>query len=99
MTPYYHDQVRAMLIIAAVCGLAVAIMLLCGCAVIKVDVRKDGSWNGRAYTLFKTLEVPPFIIGGSNGQFEAMGIYKSGTDIDKAGAVIGAAVKAAGYGK
>ena len=98
MTPYYQDQVKYALIVVAACGLAIAFILLCGCAVIKVDVRPDGSWNGGAYTMFKTLEVPPFIIGGSN-QVQTLGVYKSESDIEKAGTFIGTAGKAMGYGK
>ncbi len=88
-----------MLAAAITLAIAALLMLCVGCAVIKVDVRPDGGWTGRAYTMFKTLEVPPFIIGGSNGQFQTMGVYKSASDIDKAGAFVGAAGKAMGYGK
>jgi len=90
-------RIFARLAYAAFFVLIALCIVTSGCAVIKVDVHADGNWNGQAYTLFKTLEVPPFVIGGTN-QFETMGIYKSGTDIEKAGTLIGTAVKAAGYG-
>jgi hypothetical protein len=90
--------IRAVAFVCVFLACAAAI-LLTGCASVRVDVQKDGSWKGSVDTLFKTVEAPPFVIGGTNADFQTMGIYKSGSDIEQAGTLIGTAVKAAGYGK
>lgn len=97
MDPWVKHQIAISAIVAAVVLAAALVMLVCGgCAVVKIETPR---WNARAYTLFKTIEIPAFEVNGTNGEVVTKGTYRSGSDIEKAGTLIGTAVKAAGYGK
>jgi len=85
-----------MLILAIVAIAAALCMLLCGCAVVKIDTPK---WSARSWTFLKSYELPAFEINSTNGDVVTRGTVRADVDAEAIAKAIGAGLKEAGYGR